>query len=49
MAVNTILLVVVGILLVIWIWGLIKRVGGLLIHLALLGAAAVFFYYLLAG
>lgn len=49
MAVNTILLIVVGILLVVWIWGLIKRVGGLLIHLALLGAGAIFFYYLLTG
>lgn len=49
MTVNTILPIVVGILLVIWIWGLVKRVGGLLIHLALIAAAGILLYYLLTG
>lgn len=37
---------VVGILLVVWVIGVIKKVGGCLIHLALAAAALILFAYL---
>jgi hypothetical protein len=37
---------VVGILLVVWVIGMIRKVGGCLIHLALAAAALILFVYL---
>lgn len=38
--------VVVGILLLVWVIGVIRKVGGCLIHLALAAAAIILFLYL---
>ncbi|GEM_PF-6683326 len=49
MDISTILLIVAGIIFLIWLWGLIKRVGGLLLHL-LVGIALLYVvYYVLSG
>jgi hypothetical protein len=37
---------VVGILLLVWVIGMIRKVGGCLIHLALAAAALILFVYL---
>jgi len=37
---------VVGILLVVWVIGVIRKVGGCLIHLALVAAGLILFLYL---
>ncbi len=44
-------LVIIGItaLIVIWLVGLVRRIGGCLIHLALLAAAALLVYALYTG
>ena len=39
--------VTVGILLVVWVIGTIRKVGGCLIHLALVAAGLVLFLYLI--
>jgi len=41
---NSIILAIAGIFLLIWAWGLIKKLGGLFLHL-LLGAAIIAFLY----
>lgn len=46
---ETLVLVLAVIFLALWLWGLIKRIGGLLIHLLLGAAVLLAIYYFLAG
>lgn len=43
------MLIIVGILLVLWLLGLIGHIGGGLVHLLLVVAAVVFLYDMLVG
>lgn len=43
------LLTIAGILIVLWIIGLIAHIGGALIHILLIAAVVVFIYHLVAG
>jgi hypothetical protein len=40
---------IIGILLILWILGLVAKVGGALIHILLVAAAVVFIIHLITG
>jgi hypothetical protein len=46
---TTIVIIVIAVLMVIWLVGLVRKIGGCLIHLALLGAGAVLIYAIYTG
>jgi len=46
---NTVILVLAVLFALVWLWGLVKRIGGLFIHLFLGGAILLLLYYLLVG
>lgn len=49
MTFDQLLILVVGILMLVWLVGLLKRIGGCLIHLALLAAGALLIYAIYTG
>jgi hypothetical protein len=46
---QTLLMVGIGILVVIWLFGLVRRIGGCLINLVLLAAAGLALYGIATG
>jgi hypothetical protein len=46
---QTLLMVGIGILVVIWLFGLVRRIGGCLINVLLLAAAALALYGIATG
>lgn len=46
---QTLLMVGIGILVVIWLFGLVRRIGGCLINLVLLAAAGLALYGIASG
>lgn len=46
---QTLILVLAAIFLALWLWGLIKRIGGLLVHLLLGAAILLAIYYFILG
>lgn len=46
---QTMLMVGIGILIVIWLFGLVRRIGGCLINLVLLAAAGLALYGIATG
>lgn len=46
---QTLLMVGIGILVVIWLFGLVRRIGGCLINLVLLAAAGLAIYGIATG
>ncbi len=46
---DVVILLLAALFAIAWVWGIVKRIGGLFVHLLLGGAVLFFLYYLMVG